>query len=68
MLRCSVAQHAWAGVQAHMEGSAFLTKADLMSQADRSGLATRAGAIYGDISGLRDALPPCDSLSCATGF
>ena len=34
-------------VQAHMEGAPFLTKAELMSQADRSGLATRAGAIYG---------------------
>lgn len=35
------------GAQAHMQGAPYLTKADLMSQADRSGLATRAGAIYG---------------------
>lgn len=35
------------GAQAHMQGAPFLTKADLMAQADRSGLATRAGAIYG---------------------
>ena len=31
-----------------MQGAAFLTKADLMSAADCSGLATRAGAIYGE--------------------
>ena len=34
-------------LQAHMEGAAFLTKADTMARADRSGLASKPGAIYG---------------------
>ena len=30
-----------------MEGAAFLTKADTMARADRSGLTSKPGAIYG---------------------
>ena len=34
-------------LQAHMEGAAFLTKADTMARADRSSLTSKPGAIYG---------------------
>ena len=30
-----------------MEGAAFLTKADTMARADRSGLTSKPGAVYG---------------------
>ncbi len=35
-------------LQAHMEGAAFLTKADTMARADRSSLTSKPGAIYGE--------------------
>ncbi len=47
-------------MQAHMEGAAFLTKADTMARASSGGLASKPGAIYGVLT-CRSPSKPAES-------